>query len=204
LRIRGERRSATSVPSTRLVRWLERAWLCAAVVASVATAQPEPPRFVAWQVQGSTELRAGCARLQIWTSKSGKTGAGFSIALAEPAPVDESCKVTIERAELSIAARTVEAALPPTKLRELTERGTYLPFLFDNEATWNAGERQGSLRLQLRINGEVVSVLVALGHVWQQRARDADYVQAPRQSALSTRADAGGPDGGGADPAVSP
>jgi hypothetical protein len=179
-------------------RWSERAWLCVAALASVATAPPHRPPFVAWQTEAEQTVQqrvaaeqsprpathqAGCARVHIWTAKSGKSGVGFSIARVVENAAGSACGAVLERATLQLGARQIALAAAP--YGELSEQATYLPFLFDNEAAWNAGERVATLRLELRVRNEAVVLTLPLSHVWNWRDKHHDWPTEPQP--ISTR-----------------
>jgi hypothetical protein len=149
--------------------WLDRASVLVAAIASMATSPARRP-FVAWQVTAPAVRQAGCARIQVWTAKSGKTGVGVGIGRADATGEWRTCRVLLERASLRVGDRDVatSAVTQPVEAQDI-----YVPFLFDNEASWNAGERTGMLRLELLAGGERVVLVVPLLHGWHREEHDA-------------------------------
>lgn len=147
--------------------WLQRGAVLVAAWASLATSPAPRPPFVAWQIQGQAVHRAGCGRLTVWIAKSGKAGVGVGVARVDGAGEAASCRLTVERATLEVAGRRIEASAPLPGL-PLEARGAYLPFLFDNEAAWNAGDRAAVLLLEVSASGERAAVRLPLLQAWQR------------------------------------
>ncbi len=146
--------------------WFHRSAVLAAAWASIATSPAPRPPFVAWQVRGVAEHRAGCARVTVWVAKSGKSGVGVGVARVDGTGEAAACRLTIERATLEVAGRRIAASVAPGS--PLGVRDAYLPFSFDNEGAWNAGEREGTLVLELSASGERVTVRLPLLQAWQR------------------------------------
>ena len=168
----------------------EAVGILVASFASLATSPPYRP-FAAWQVQQAESRVVGCARVEVWVSKSGKEGVGISMSVRTP----EGCDVRLEGATLAIADRTFAATdLPRGAL--LDDRPVYVPFLFDNEALWNDGKRDGDLRLRFVVSGEPAELALPMKHVFTHSER---YTPPPtrKQSPvllLATDPDAGVPE----------
>lgn len=131
-----------------------------AALALVALAACLPPRYVRayprWQLVGNQHLAHGCLQADAFVRKSGKTGVGVALALRSL----HDCDVRLVRAELVFpggrrAAASADArALAPLVGRSL--RYQWLPVPFDNDASWDRGERAATLELELAIAGEVI------------------------------------------------
>jgi hypothetical protein len=99
----------------------------------------------------------------VWVSKSGKQGLGVTIAIASHG---QPCRVAVRHAELGLADRRVvaDALPPPVDIAAAGEHYLYVPFRFDNEASWNRGERAASLTLVLDAGGDAVALELPLEH----------------------------------------
>ena len=97
---------------------------------------------------------------------SGKTGVGASLQVRAPA---EPCPVALFDARLEIAGRSVAAAveLPARRMGQGEVARAYLPFLFDNEASWNRGEQTGELVLRVVAGGSEELLRFAMTHQTQ-------------------------------------
>ncbi len=159
------RRPAT-VPSAGSA-WFQRGAVLAAAWASMATSPAPRPPFVSWQIQGMAVNRAGCGQVAVWIAKSGKTGVGIGIARVDGTGESASCQLVLQRATLEVGGHRIEASaqLPGMPIES---RDRYLPFLFDNEAAWNAGDRAAVLLLELSSSGERAVVRVPLLQAWQR------------------------------------
>lgn len=141
-------------------RRLEIAGAIVAAAASVATS-PAPRPFTAWRVEAGEHRAVGCARVDVWTAKSGKEGVGFSIE-AHPAA---DCPIRLEAASITIGeVRIAPLAIPRDPLHEADV--VYLPFVFDNEALWNQGARRGRLELVFVVAGERSTFVSEIVHAW--------------------------------------
>ncbi len=109
-----------------------------------------------------------CVELDAYVKKSGKTGVGIVLALQ---PVAAGCDVELESASLNIGGEHVSAgALPaPQQVRAATY--LYLAFPFDNEAAWNAGRNEGTLRLRLRVGARSEQIALSM-----RQHRDGSHV----------------------------
>lgn len=147
--------------------WLQRGAVLAAAWASIATSPAPRPPFVSWQIQGRAVNRAGCGQIAVWIAKSGKTGVGIGIARVDGTGESPSCQLALQRATLEVGGHRIEASaqLPGMPIES---RDRYLPFLFDNEAAWNAGDRAAVLLLELSSTGERAVVRVPLLQAWQR------------------------------------
>ena len=114
-------------------------------------------RFVAapgvlpyWQVSSLWQLSpapAGCASVNPWVSKSGKTGLGLTVELRGR---DPACAPAIVEASLAVAGQRI-SAVPSTPGDPAP---WYLPFLFDNDRLWRAGVQDARVTLLVRTEGK--------------------------------------------------
>jgi len=89
----------------------------------------------------------GCAQAKAWVSRSGKAGAGVSLQLQS---ADPGCRAQVVEAWLRLPSQDVAAEpLPPAITPGARPVQLYLPFLFDNEGSWNRGERSAELVVRL-------------------------------------------------------
>lgn len=115
----------------------------AAALASLATSAPQTRRgFAVWRLD-KDERPAGCARVTPFIAKSGKEGLGVGVRVASSEP---SC--VVELSGVLRAGGRVFASDPPISVR--APGHGYLPFVFDDEALWNDGVREGELELSVR------------------------------------------------------
>lgn len=136
-----------------------------AALACAATSAPMATRnYPNWKVESLGARQLGCARVEAWVSKSGKEGAGVSLRVRQAGP--GPCRLEVAAAKLEIEGTEFAASALPAPLElDLSDRFTYVPFVFDNEALWNAGKRRGTLTLSLRFNGSTHETLkVSLNH----------------------------------------
>src|SRR5258706_1574205 len=96
-----------------------------------------------WKIQSLGARRVGCAVVDIWISKSGKEGVGASVSMRRAA--SGPCRVRFVEAELDAGGPVPAHALPAEQDLDEADRFFYIPFVFDNEASWNRGVREGSL-----------------------------------------------------------
>ncbi len=171
-------------------RWFHRGAVLAAGWASLATSPAPRPPFVAWQIQAGAVHRAGCGRVTVWIAKSGKSGVGVGIARVDGAGEGASCRLVLERATLEVAGQRIEtsAQLPGLPVES---RSGYLPFLFDNEAAWNAGDRAAVLLLELSASGERAVVRLPLLQAWQRGEPPAPPTPNPGPVFIVPQGDAG-------------
>lgn len=147
-------------------RWFQALSVVVASAASIATPAPRYNRaYPAWEMTRETDLRLGCARLQPFIARSGKQGIGVAVEVrGGDARGSEGCPVSAS-ARLLLGGRVIEPAVPPQTLSTDWEiRYLYIPIPFDNEASWNSGERLAELELQLQAGGEQRSLRVPLVH----------------------------------------
>lgn len=141
----------------RMAAYLRLAIVAVAAFFSLATPAPRMTRnYPRWKVMSDADRAFGCADVRVWVAKSGKQGAGVTLRVLGrdgTAP----CRVELRAARLLVAGVPVEpAALPaPLELAPGTGTHVYLAYPFDNEATWNAGAREGELALTLAVDGAV-------------------------------------------------
>lgn len=120
-------------------------------LALAACATPRPvPRvlFPFWSVRDAQLREVGCSKVVAWISKSAKTGVGASVQVSAP---EGPCPVSLAEAFLELEGDQVAAvSLPPGRtLAQGDVARAYVPFLFDNEESWNRGVRQGTLVLRV-------------------------------------------------------
>jgi len=144
--------------------WGERAGLVVAAIAAMATSQPPLP-FTTWKLATTDLHAAGCARLDVWVSKSGKEGLGLSLTAQGPV----GCPVSLERARVVVGEQSFAASGLPLALH--ADTATYVPFFFDNEALWNEGRRTGAVELEVVAGGERARVSVEMAHIWDDARR---------------------------------
>ncbi len=168
-------------------RATEAVGILVASFASLATSPPYRP-FAAWQVQQAESRVVGCARVEVWVSKSGKEGVGVSMSVR----TSEGCDVRLEGATLAIADHRFPATdLPRGAL--VDERPVYVPFLFDNEALWNDGKRDADLGLRFVVNGERAELALPMKHVF---THSEPYTPPPARKQSPVLLLATDPDGG--------
>lgn len=150
--------------------WKRFASVALAGVASMATSPPPIARgFPSWKVpdtaSGSATKTLDCASFEVWVAKSGKTGFGAMLHVRG----DRSCTAQIRQATFEYPRERVgtAATLPATITAGTVDApGTlYLPFAFDNEASWNRGERHGTLKIEIATAEHQETWVVPLDHV---------------------------------------
>ncbi len=167
-------RTADHTPSSAGGTLVERTGLLLAALAALATSQPPRP-FTTWQTVSTNSRAAGCARIDLWVSKSGKEGVGISLAVRFP---QAPCDVRLTRAALRVGSKTfAPLALPGTLSAEAP---AYIPFVFDNEALWNEGQRGGELEVEVVAAGERVVLVVPMAHVWDDERRRHSMLGGPK------------------------
>jgi hypothetical protein len=150
-------------------RWAQALTVLVAAASSMATSQARSVHGYATWKTTSTEIRQiGCAAGEVFVSKSGKQGLGVTILAASSTP---GCLLRVLDARLRLPTGEVRTSgALPAELRALAlleSRGSdylYLPFPFDNEASWNSGERDATLALRLASEGQEQEWLVPLHH----------------------------------------
>lgn len=137
-----------------------RAAVVFAAIASIATSAPQLARnYPFWQVRGATHQSLACVEISLEIVKAGKSGLGAVVTR----DVDPGCDVRVEGARVHIAHSSFPALTVPAWD---DSRSIYLGFSFDSEALWNAGERQGTLELDVRANGEHRTLVFPMTHEW--------------------------------------
>jgi hypothetical protein len=91
----------------------------------------------------------GCAGAEGWVARSSKTGMGFTLHIVP----DAGCMVQLTGAQFKLPGQGIAASLVLPRPLTSVEQHVYLPFLFDNEGSWNRGEREGNLELAFLVNG---------------------------------------------------
>jgi len=157
--------------------WLGIAALLACGLAAAATSPfrvVHPRSYPAWRLGGVTHRTVEQTHLDVWVSKSGKTGVGITVRA-------ERCGATpptlaVKRLEWQVhgtkeryvgkPARVVEPPRPVRKTKgpaeppppHVTRRFLYVAVPFDNEALWNAGRNEGQLLLELELEGRPLTL----------------------------------------------
>jgi hypothetical protein len=153
-------------------RWGRLGAVSLAALATLATSRPRFERaYPLWQPTGDAKHTAECAELEAWVSKSGKEGAGVTVALSSRAI---SCEVTWRAASLQLAQSAVSAPLPAATQLGQAPQYQYLPFAFDNEGGWNRGDNAATLRLELLVNGSPQQWSLALAQNREEPHRLSD------------------------------
>lgn len=160
-----------------------------------ATSRPQVHRaYPEWRLETLGARQLGCARIEPWISKSGKEGFGLSI-MARKAQAGD-CRVEVVSAEAQIdGAGFAAERTAPLELGH-DDRFLYVPFVFDNQAQWNAGKRTGTLTVALRFNGQVTETLrVSMRHVFDAPHRHESGrapIEPARPPLVMAEPDAGG------------
>lgn len=124
-------------------RGVQAAAVLVASVASIATSAPMTRRgFAVWQLDRDERI-AGCARVMPFVVKSGKEGVGINVRVSTSMP---GCAVSI--AGVLRAGGHDYPSDPPVSTTAPSH--AYLAFVFDDEAVWNDGVRDGELELVVR------------------------------------------------------
>jgi hypothetical protein len=129
---------------------LQRAAILAAGAASLATTvQPghyerNMPLWTSDEVQW-----AGCARLRVNHSKSGKRGLGLDLEWNE----FSDCEVLVRSASLRLRDRDLPAEVGPVRATGGL-RDAWLAFPFDGDAAWNSGDREAVLTVEITAAGQ--------------------------------------------------
>jgi hypothetical protein len=166
--------------------WVERRWhspretsvpllaqyavVLVAAAVSVATSPPPARNFPHWELQAPSSLEVGALELEAWGAKSGKEGLGVVLEAANSTGDAHTLQVDTARLELfrddpSQVLTTVEARGVGEVFRVAPQgkERVYLPFVFDNEAAWNADIRHAHLVLEIRVDAAPV-------HTWRMPA----------------------------------
>jgi len=118
-----------------------------------------PAHLPYWRVAQPASRAVGCASLDAWVSKSGKSGLGLTVQLR---PREQGCAAELSAATLIVAGQRISAtAIGTGEYR-------YLPFLFDNDVAWRAGVRDATVELVLHTGGPAATTTVALQQVGLQ------------------------------------
>ena len=136
--------------------WLRASVLALAALASVATSPPRYPRnFPAWRVFSEAVRPVGCVQATAWVAKSGKTGLGLGLELSPASGA--TCTIEVKNAVLVVNPGPQEQRVGYLNLPQPTVvqgySALYIPFAFDNEKSWNDGERDARLSLELVVDG---------------------------------------------------
>lgn len=152
------RRAPRPRAPARAVALRDRALVLLAAVASMATSRTNAPRsFPTWRVE-APRADALCTAIRADVVKSGKEGVGVVLLRETP-----RCPLRVESAALRAGDRAHRAlAIAPWDEHETT----YLAFLFDNEALWNAGVRHGQLELVFSAGAERRAMVFSMVHAW--------------------------------------
>lgn len=121
----------------------------------IATAATSPtPRIVRpppiWELTSQTRWENGCARLEAWIAKSGKTGVGVAL---QPDLRGLACSLELRAASVRIGHQQHAAAVAMPLALGVTRPTEYLPFVFDNDRAWRRGEHRAFLVLDLEASG---------------------------------------------------
>jgi len=127
----------------------------AAGLASVATQFSRVERvYPRWNTPEEARLELGCARVEAWVVKTGKEGAGVTLAARA---TSEPCRLTVRGSRFVAGGVEAEAPEAPAVLDLSTAADSHLwlSHAFDGDSAWNSGSRAGVLRLDLEVGGEV-------------------------------------------------
>jgi hypothetical protein len=145
-------------PSAPAPRWFQVGGVLLAAVASLATSGPTYPRaYPRWEITRPTELSFPCARVWPFVARSGKEGVGLGMEV-----LGEGCEVRAE-ARMIVGASIIEGRSAPVQA-ELRPLHLYIPLPFDNNASWNRGERDGTLELLVIAGEERRAVRLPMHH----------------------------------------
>ena len=124
-------------------------------LASVATQFSRIERvYPRWVTPEQARLALGCARVEAWVAKTGKEGAGVTLAARA---TSEPCRLTVRGSRFVVGRVDVEAPEAPAvlDLSAAADSHLWLSHVFDGDSAWNAGTRAGVLRLDLEAGGEL-------------------------------------------------
>lgn len=112
--------------------------------ASLATSAPPSRAYPSWEVTGDSGRRVGCSVTRAFIARSGKQGIGVGFSILGL----DSCNVTAT-AQLHLAGITLKPDKNPgfVHVTEKDTRYLYVPIFFDNNASWNRGEREAELEV---------------------------------------------------------
>lgn len=147
--------------AARRLRPVEGLALITCALISAATPSRPPPLYKTvraypiWRFDGGAfTFTEGCAKTTVWLAKSGKTGVGVMAHVrngCEHALVWRLDSVQIEvRRGADVIAKVGQGTSQPDGLLVAGgggEASAYVPLPFNNEAAWDVGARQGTLRL---------------------------------------------------------
>lgn len=164
-------------------RAVQAAVVLASAAASIATSPAHTRRgFAVWQLDRQ-ERPAGCARVTPFVAKSGKEGLGVGLRVAS---LERACAVSVSG--VLRAGGRVFASEP--EITVTAPGHGYLPFLFDDEALWNSGVRDGELELRVRSATGDATISLPLRYVhegehpWVRRDQGAAAPRAPSAKTL--------------------
>jgi hypothetical protein len=121
----------------------------------LATDRERTPELSMWQGVEPADLTiAGCARLFMTVSKSGKEGVGVTFLVRGEG--EHRCPIEILEARLAVGEIVVREGFRPPGLRVAGSDAVwvYLPFLFDNLSLWKKGVRSAQLVVRVRADGQ--------------------------------------------------
>lgn len=123
-------------------------------LASLATSSPRLERvYPRWATASEAQLTLGCATVETWVARTGKQGAGVTLAArATTAP----CRLTVHGSRFLVGGQDVPAPEAPATL-DLSagaERHLWLSHAFDGDSAWNEERRAAVLTLDLEAAGE--------------------------------------------------
>jgi hypothetical protein len=164
-------------PSTPAPRWFQAGTVLAAAAASLASPAPRYPRaYPRWQLVNPAEQTFACARVWPFVARSGKQGIGVGVEV-----LGEDCEVRAS-ARLRVGAQVFAMeGVEPSVEATSRPRYLYLPIPFDNNASWNRGEREGELELTITAGSERRISRILLRHRF-----DCFYESGYRQRPLRT------------------
>ena len=178
----------------RPVPWVfRRLALVLAAWATIATPQPQVVRsYPAWKLREAGAWRIGCANIDAWVSKSGKSGVGVTLQMESGST--SPCAVRVERARIEVGPVTAHAAVLPVPRTVQAIEHAYVPFEFDNEALWNDDFRAGELVVAIRAGSATRELRIPMDHTLEgfHRMRRRDAPEGPDAAAQPIATD---PDG---------
>lgn len=148
----------------RLPQWLQFAAVAATAWATMATSRPLQPRrnYPAWRAMAVPEHAFDGVHARLWIAKSGKEGLGVTVRLVSAtAQPDVALRLLLRVGDgLAVRSEVATANLQPGQPAHL-----YVPLPFDAERAWNAGQRAGTLAVELTAGGQAAARwLLPLGH----------------------------------------
>ncbi len=149
-------------------------WLAVAVAAaaSIATSPPRMARqYPMWQIGNPHTAAFEDKGLlgQFWVSRSGKTGLGVTLMLANRRSAPTTIEVTQatllingtrqQQDPTAINRQVLAVTQPPITLEPGQNGWIDLPVPFDNNDAWNQGLRNGQMTVTLKIDGQTIAPL---------------------------------------------